>query len=342
MGLFTLFTDPHIGTKRAAHTTRESSKRLQTSLYTAALEATGESGNSICLGDLFDRSTNQEDIIVQGFNVAERCRGVLSGNHDCSNREGVVTSLDALKEMGCPIVSAPDISAPYFTCDNGIYMVPHHASQETFEKAMWEASAHAADHRDGLGAYLLLHCNWDCAFDIEDDTLNLPASLAEELLEHFDLILLGHEHRPAKYMDGRVVILGNLHATSFADISDKFVYELDTETAELTQRKVWSMDERYRKLKFGETIPDLAGVQFVDVTGAEADGVAVSQYLQEVWAAGSDLLAVRNSVTLADVLSGVEAEEPAEHIDVAQRIDNDLVGSDLQALYRELRKEAEL
>jgi len=344
MTTFCLFTDPHLGTRRAAHTTRESSKRLQQSLFDSAMKIAQGAENPICLGDLFDRSANDEATLVQGYSVASRCVATLAGNHDCSNREGTVTSLDALAEMGCPIVRSPNLSTPFFAVLNGIYFVPHHASQALFEKAMFDAAAHAAHHREGLASVLMLHCNYDCAFEIEDDTLNLPAEVAEQLLNAFDYIFLGHEHKPSTHFNGRVVVLGNTAVTSFSDVSSKFIYELEMtdDSLDLRPIEIWSKAKGYRKLKFGEAIPDLAGVQFVDVVGTEADGVAVSQYLQEVWAASDDLLAVRNNVDIADVLADETSDEPAEHIDVAQRIDNDLEGSDLQALYRELRKEAEL
>lgn len=342
MTTYTLFTDPHLGTKRAAHTTRESAQRLQDALYSKAIASALPGSNPICLGDLFDRSQNPEATLVQGYNVASRCIATLAGNHDCSNREGTVTSLDALAEMGCPIVRSPNLSTPFFDVLNGIYFVPHHASQALFEKAMFDAAAHAAHHREGLASVLMLHCNYDCAFEIEDDTLNLPAEVAEQLLNAFDYIFLGHEHKPSTHFDGRVVILGNTHPTSFADISDKFIYELamTDDSLDLKPIEVWSKAKCYRELKFGE-LPDLTGVQFVDVVGLheEGDGVAINQFLQEVWAAGPDLLAVRNNVKIGDHMASVENAEPVSVADLGARIAQDLEGSDMKPLYIELMNE---
>lgn len=346
MTILTLFTDPHIGTKRAAHTTRESSKLLQTALYEAALEAAKSSDNSVCLGDLFDRSLNPEDVLVQGFNVAEHCRWVLSGNHDCLNREGVVTSLEALKEMHCHIISAPVMSVPFFATDEACYMVPHHASQELFEQALFQAAEHAAKQREGKASVLMLHCNYDCAFDIEDDTLNLSHAMAEELLVAFDYIFIGHEHKPSTHFDGRLVILGNTHPTSFADVSDKFSYtlQIDDGFIQLDQTCIWSAADHYREIKLGAELPNLTGVQFVDVVGvAEADdALVVSEFVQSIWKSSDQLLAVRNNVQISDHLQGVSVDDsrPAL-VDLKAKIAEDLQGSDMLSLYQQLLQEIE-
>lgn len=342
---YSLFTDPHLGTRRAAHTTRESSQRLQHTLYLQARAVTENASNPICLGDLFDTSANEEAILLQGYEVARRCLFTLAGNHDSSNREGTVTSLDALKKVGCSIVSSPNISTPYYEAHDALYFVPHHASQEIFETAMFHAAEHAVHHREGKASVLMLHCNYNQPFAKEDDTLNLSEEVAGRLLNAFDYIFLGHEHKPATHFDGRVVILGNTHATSFSDISDKYVYELDItdDSLELNKTTIWRKADRYREIKFGEAIPDLTGVMFVDVTGHEdaAEGTAIAQFVQEVWEAGHQLLAVRNNVKIGDHLGSLEELETPALENLAARILKDLEGTDLHDLYAELVKEAE-
>lgn len=339
---YTLFTDPHLGTRRAAHTTRESSKKLTAALYEQAMRIVTNAENPVCLGDLFDKSANPEEIIVQGFNVASRCRWTLAGNHDCSNRADTVTSLDAIKEMGCSIISSPNLHAPYFDAHGPLYFVPHHASQQLFEQAMLDAASHAADDRAGKSSVLMLHCNYDQPFATEDDTLNLSPAIAQKLLESFDYIFLGHEHRPSKHFDGRVVILGNSHVTSYADISDKLVYHLDItdESIELREELIWSRQHRFAEVRYVAGLPDLEGVQFIDVIGkAEADAaVDVADFIQKVWAAAPDALAVRNSVDVGKLALEDDADRPAL-VDIRQRIAADLEGSDLLDLYNELAKE---
>lgn len=341
MTTYTLFTDPHLGTRRAAHTTRDSSKKLTLSLFKQAWDIIEDAENPVCLGDLFDRSQNSEDVLVQGYEIASNCRWVLAGNHDESNRADTVTSLRALQEMGCPVISSPSLSAPYFFADGPMYFVPHHASQELFEQAMLEAAEHAACERAGRASVLMLHCNYDQPFATEDDTLNLSPAIAQKLLESFDYIFLGHEHKPSTHFDGRVVILGNSHVTSFADISDKFSYQLEItdDSIDLAKTRIWSKDERFAPVMFGQDLPDLSGVQFIDVIGAADEAVAVADFMQQVWENAPDALAVRNSVSVAGVnVVDDEAEKPVVE-DLRTRISRELDGTDLAELFSELAKE---
>jgi DNA repair exonuclease SbcCD nuclease subunit len=346
MTQYTLFTDPHLGTRRAAHTTRESAKKLTQALFDQALTIAENGYNPICLGDLFDRACNEEAILVQGFQVSSNCLWTLAGNHDSTNREGTVTSLDALKALHCPIVSSPDLSTPYHLyLGDGIFMVPHHASQELFETALFHAAEHAAHDRGGKASVLMLHCNYDAPdfMQVEDDTLNLSAEVAERLLNAFDYILLGHEHRPATFFDGRVVILGNTHPTSFSDISDKFSYVLDIGDGHVSiePELIWSQERGFREIRYGDPVPDLSGVQFVSVFGiAEAEqSVAVADFVQEVWSAGADLLAVRNNVMIGQAFN--EVQEPGESKlgDLKTHIAAELQGTDLADLFSTLAAE---
>jgi DNA repair exonuclease SbcCD nuclease subunit len=351
----TIFTDPHLGTSRAAHTTRESSARLKQALYDQAMTIVNTATNPlICVGDLFDKSFNSEEVIVQGFNVASGCRWTLAGNHDETNREGTVTSLRAIRDMGAPIIAVPNLTDPFFDCHESLYFVPHHASQETFEVAMRQAAEHAAAHRDGLASYLFLHCNYNFELNTEDSTLNLSRDLAKELIASFDYIFIGHEHNGSTDLGGQVVVLGNTHPTSFHDIGDKFIYHLELDTATLTKELIWSETQSYCEIKLGGDIPDLRGVQFVDVTGAESvsSAVEVSEFIREIWKAGeyqacgpagtelqtcNDLFAVRNKVELLDSLKDVDTDiEGVVAEDLQTRIARDLEGSDLAPLFAEL------
>ena len=349
MKSITLFTDPHLGTDRQAHTTRESAKRLRQALFVQAMDVVYNAPHdTFCLGDLFDKANNDEATLLQGYEVANRCRMTLSGNHDELNREGSVTSLQALAEMGVAVCAAPDISTPYFDNMGAIYMVPHHASQELFEQAIQDAAAHAAETRDGLASYLMLHCNYDFTLAIEDNTLNLSREFAEEIGDAFDFIFIGHEHNSSTHMGGKIRVLGNTHPTSFHDVGDKFIYHLDLETAELTEELIWSKAGRYRELKLGDPIPNLMGVQFIDVRGAGSveDAAAVSKYINDLWKASelngaSELLAVRNKVDIKDSLDGVDIEiEGITTEDLKTRITRELEGTELAELFKELAAEA--
>ena len=348
----TIFTDPHLGTARQAHTTRESSANLQMSLFWQAMSIVN-TGNypKVCVGDLLDKSTNSEVIIGQAHDVASKCMAVLAGNHDETNREGTLSTLRLLAQQGLPIIATPNLTDPFFDSYESMYFVPHHASQEVFEVAMRNAAEHAAANRDGLASYLFLHCNYDFELNTEDSTLNLRRELAKELIAAFDFIFIGHEHNGSVDLGGQVVVLGNTHPTSFHDIGDKFIYHLELETATLTKECVWSAADHYREIKIGAEIPDLKGVQFVDVTGTDsvANAVEVSEFIREVWKAGeyqtedepgktcNDLFAVRNKVDIKDALQDVDTEfNEVITEDLQTKIAKDLKGTDLAPLFAEL------
>lgn len=356
----TIFTDPHLGTARQAHTTRESSEALKQALYWQAMSIVNTgSFPKVCVGDLLDKSTNNEVIIGQASDVAKECEWVLAGNHDETNREGTLSTLRLLKHQGLPIVATPNLTDPYFEVRESMYLVPHHASQEVFEQAMRIAAIHAKKHRDGLASYLFLHCNYDFNLATEDNTLNLRRDLAQELIAAFDYIFIGHEHNGSTDLGGQVVVLGNTHPTSFHDIGDKFIYHLELETATLTKELVWSVETHYREIKIGGEIPDLEGVQFVDVTGTDsvANAVEVSEFIREIWKAAdyeacgapgdtqasgelqkcNDLFAVRNKVDIKDSLQDVDTDiEGVVAEDLKTRISRDLAGTDLAPLFAEL------
>lgn len=342
---YSLFSDPHLGTRRQAHTTSASARRLQHMLYVQALVAS-EPPNSLCLGDLFDRASNDEATLVQGHAIARRCRLVMAGNHDMVNREGVVTTLDALHNvLDDRIVIAPDLTEPYVEqLDEVFWIVPHHASQAVFDEAL-ELAMQRAGYRDVPHRYLLLHCNYEVPFDVEDNTLNLTAEQVRRLLTRFSRIFVGHEHRPKTHFDERLVLVGNTHPTSFADISDKFRWELDVETDTLERVKLWDEATLYRELEYGRPLPDLKDVQFVDVVGSEPvdNGVEVADYVRSVWAAGDRLLAVRNHVEIRDHLADLEGADTTTPalVDLKGRIAADLADSDLAPLYRRLVAQAE-
>lgn len=359
MTTITLFTDPHLGVMRQNHTTRASAQRLQDALFDQAMRVVNGSAHpKFCLGDLFDKAFNPERIIAQGIQVASSCISTLSGNHDETNREGTITSLQVVAEAGASVCRAPNLSEAFFEAYTdgvfaGVYMVPHHASQELFLEACQKAADHAAVHRDGLASVLFLHCNYNFGLAVEDNTLNLPEEFAKQLLESFDKIFLGHEHNPSTHLDGRVVVLGNTHPTSFADLSDKYIYHLDLETAEYTTECVWSMDKHYREVSYGSDPGNLYDVHFINVVGQEgiASAAEVNDYINALWKAGelleggetrNSLLAIRNRVALKDALDGVDTESESVQLeDLQTKLRSDLQGSDLAELFEELLAEVQ-
>lgn len=335
---YTLTSDFHLGTKRQAHTTRESSERLKESVFLQARAITMNSPHTnLFLGDLFDRSYNDEATLRQAMQVAGSLNAILSGNHDETNRVGSLTSLQFVKTLiPSKILSADDLSKPCWIADGKLKFVPHHASQTLFEQALEEVMEQDA------GGYLFLHCSYDLGFATEDNTLNLTSEMADKLLQCFTRIFIGHEHNSRELKGGRLVLVGNHHPTSFSDLSDKYSWVLDTDADTVEKTLIWSKEERYREVKLGDVEVDLRGVQFVDVVGgSEESGVEVAQFIRTLWDTYPKLLAVRNRVVLNNHLSDVAVdEESARLTNLPQRIRSELEGTEMLSVFNRMLAEA--
>lgn len=341
----TISSDNHLGTKRQAHTTRESSERLRQMLYAQSIYATRDrEARHYNAGDLLDRANNDEATLLQAYHVGKRYSAVLAGNHDERNQAGAVTTLRALDAVGVPVVCSPDLSTPYYEqIDSFLFMVPHHASQELFMQALQEVSevAHELDHP----TYLILHCNYDWPEinPLSDNTLNLSAEDAETLLHTFNRIFIGHEHQSKTAFNDRLILTGNLFPTSFSDIGDKFIWHLDPDADTLEKECICAESTIYREIKYGDPLPDLSGVKFVDVIGATGaeNAVDVANFVRSVWGDNDTLCAVRNKVEMNDGLAGIDIDaETPTLVDLSGRIRADLKDSDLLPLYNRLESAA--
>lgn len=332
-----IFTDPHLGVSRKAHTTATSSARLNDALFEQALSCKRTETPNFIAGDLFDKSHNNERVIAQAIDVATGAI-VLAGNHDMSNRADDVTSLQ-LVETALPdsVVITPEFDKPYYAqVYPGVFAVPHHASQELFMEALAAARDDAAEIAGRN--YLFVHCNrgqLPTGQDAPDSILVLPEDIEAELLKTFQCILYGHEHRPADYHDGRVIVLGNTHPTGFADISDKYRYVLDTDTGDVEQHLIWSKDEHYADLEIGDPLPSNPALQFIDVHGF-GTRQDVAKYMQEVWDTYPNAFAVRSLCQYDDAVGG--PSDSMDFHDIPAMIDKDLEGTDLLPLLRELKE----
>lgn len=335
-----IFTDPHLGVSRQAHTTRESSKKLAQRLYETALKAKEiKSGQRIVIaGDLFDRTYNSEAVILQGMAVAEDCF-VLAGNHDLPNRADVQCSLDVVQQAQnnrvviCEQLDKPRAEEPL----PGVYMVPHHASQKLFDEALDFVEQEA---RQGRGNQVLfVHSNR--GFIPEDgasSTLVITDRREAELLKTFTRIFYGHEHRATENLDSRAFVLGNTHPTSFSDISDKYCYDYDTETDELVRHKLWGVVPGYLRVKLGADLTgQVDGIEFVDVEG-QGTRKETADYLQLLWEQLPDALAIRSRVEYVSE-DGVIVTADAEPVNLQAAIRKDLEGTSMLTLFEELCNE---
>lgn len=335
-----IFSDPHLGTTRKAHTTAKSSERLTQALFAAAAGAIDSKADAnVIVGDLFDKTYNPEYVIQQGVIIGRSCI-TLAGNHDETNRAETKSSIDIVAEIGDVIQTA--LGAPSCITRGPLYFVPHHGTQELFLEALISAKRQA-EYADGK-KYLFVHCNrGELPGPQSDSTLVLEIEEERELLQYFDKIFYGHIHQPAWYKDGlkvtdvndaNVIVCGNTHPTSFGDISNKYSYTLDTETGELKSRLIWSVQDSYRELEVGQPISLDYGVTFVRVYG-KGTKLDVANYVQEVWEAGAKaLLAVRPDVEYIDI-DTAEVED-INLDDLSSVISKELAGTELAALFANL------
>lgn len=335
-----IFTDPHLGVSRQAHTTRESSKKLTQKLFEIACKAKATSpGQHIAIaGDLFDKTYNSEAVILQGMEVAEDCF-VLAGNHDLPNRADVQCSLDVVQQTwNSQVVVCEKLDeAQCREILPGVFMVPHHATQDLFEEALTEAQEKAAE---GSGnKVLFVHCNR--GFIPEDgasSTLVITDRREAELLKTFTRIFYGHEHRATENLDSRAFVLGNTHPTSFSDISDKYCYDYDTETDELVRHKLWGVAPGYLRVKLGADLTgQVDGIEFVDVEG-QGTRKETADYLQLLWEQLPDALAIRSRVEYVSE-DGVIVTSNSDPVDLRRAIAKDLEGTEMGELFEELCNE---
>jgi hypothetical protein len=327
MSKIRLVSDTHIGLSRQSHTTPASSARLRDALWGAAIGATQGWDEVYHLGDLFDKYSNPEAVLLDGLRVLEGCSAVLAGNHDMANREGCLSSLQLL----APLTKTGVWFEPGSFCSPDgkvlFYIIPHCLSQTAFEEAL--------DKTMGLGRsdtprVLLLHCNYDNPLTQGSEaSLNLTRERAGALLERFDLVLLGHEHVARSDFGGRLQILGSLHPTSFSDISDKYAWTLDTGTLALERECVWAAD-RHMKVDWrglGDTYTS-APLEFLDITGTAtpAEMRTVADLVQKVWKAAPSLYMVRNSVVVEGA-GAVAVTEAHKALNVADRVRAELAGT---------------
>lgn len=339
------WSDPHLGLNRTSHTTPQSRKALRDKLYQQALNVTQGNDTYICLGDLFDTTENDEATIAEGAAVAARCSLVLSGNHDLPNRDGRLSSLQLIGELNDKAaVALDDDSQNHFRLsfpEAYVVAVPHKRTQELFDASLHELRDYSsAKDRPSI---LVLHCNYNSGYAHDDATLNLTRDQAEHLLTRFDYILIGHEHIARSDFDGRLQLLGNVHPTSFSDISDKFVWRFDSEG--LQPMQVWDA-YRYTILDW-ETLllvnipyPEQADLnpfhdkQFIEITGTcpAARLPEVSKAVQKLWSQAHDALMIRNNVK-AEAIEIAEAPQMQKALDIPSKISAELQGTKLEGLW---------
>lgn len=305
--MLNLFTDPHLGLSARTNTSASSTKDLDATLFAKAKTITEKYDNLICAGDLFHRSHNREDVIAQGIKISQGCDIVIGGNHDNTSRADDKSSLDIVSKVADSVLMTPvgDVvvhEGLEFDSGETVTIVPHHSNQELFDQAVEEACKSSGD-------LVILHCNFNNPFvDGIDTALNLTVAQAEQLLQHYDYIVIGHEHNTRWEMNNRLLALGNTHPTGFSDISNKYVWHFDkSKENPWSKTKIWDKATGHMVLEAGDifelpeeeflveegTVPP----GFVDIIGElpAEDMPALANRIGLVWKYWSPYM-VRNQV----------------------------------------------
>lgn len=319
-----VYTDPHLGLQRAAHTTPESKKRLQDAQFKTVSDIHARKGPGdmlVCAGDFFDTYSNSEEVIARSAPLLSQVDICLSGNHDVVGRESKMGSLELLDSVlprdgnnsRLDVVQArygePAYKGMVFpTGKVALHFVPHVATSELFDEALHMALERKEAASGGLPDckhYLFLHCNWDNPMAAEKEaTLNLSKEDAEILLDHFDVIVLGHVHQPLDTMNGRVVVLGNTHPTGFGDLGTKRIMLIDPDTGLHSFETIYDAEVFDAAVDINDWLDGQAvvrpGTRFLTIVGelpAERAG-DLSKAVSELWKTLPNLMALRSVVEL--------------------------------------------
>lgn len=332
--MITIFTDPHLNLRRQAHTTPAGLIALRDRLYDAVDSIISKyiDGYLVCAGDWFDKAHNDEDALLRSYKLAKSVNLIEGGNHDMENNAAAFTSLMAIKNLDLMDGVTDRVITAGFSSTTvhwahpagetlSLCMVPHHSTQELFEEALDKAITEKEQHVvAGRKTMLILHCNYNSPFATHETSLNLTEDDAEYLLEHFDYVLLGHEHQPRDLHQGRLIILGNTHPTSFADISDKRVAVWENDA--LRFETIWEAKGRYIKADHTAIAStDLSKAEFVHVTG-EVDAGTLLGVIRDIKAASKEapsLFMLRLDLTTAEMRK-VERDPAMTQLTLPQRI----------------------
>lgn len=312
----TVYSDPHLGRTLQAHTTVASRGRMAEAIYQTTLRAVqAADGKAVCLGDLFDKYQNSEAVILQGMRIAQGSSAIMAGNHDVTADIGKVGSLQLLHSL------APEAEERIYITEFGkaqcflyhpaagvhMVMVPHHTTDALFRQSLLDAEEWAEHHNTKPSKnYLCLHCNYDSGFATDETALSLTRKEAKALLAAgFDYILIGHDHHPREDLDGRVIIMGNMHPTGFGDITPKRVLRIGGDGSH-TFLPVWepegkSVSVEVNQLLAGECVIPPA-VEFIEIVGQVGPDkvLDLSRTVRSLWTDFSPF-AIRNKVEIASL-----------------------------------------
>lgn len=257
---------------------------------------------TVCAGDLLDKYSNDETTLLQALAVIDKTDLTLAGNHDVHSSKDARGTMDVLAELRPYDIVRTPFGELYYAVneveDYVVASIPHHTTQDLFERAL----RNSAERVKGMvrTKILITHSNYECPFATDETSLNLTKPMAKKLLENFDFIVLGHDHKHKTDFDGRLIVLGNVHPTGFGDISDKYVVVF--EDGQPKFGKVWDASEKYIEVTPREMEKVNPFVhQFVRITGKvkPAEMNQLAKDIKKLWSVtGGSIFAIRSEVKI--------------------------------------------
>jgi len=320
--MITIFSDPHLGLNRTSHTTPASRERLKEALYKQAKALAPFTIKPLtdvyCLGDLYDTYWSDANTVKQGLEIYQHVDVCLIGNHDFSQRANATSALRLCHDIMEDAWDEPSEASVKTTHAEGfsIQYVNHKMTQQLFDASLEKVRK--------VGGVLFLHCNFDNGFATDEASLNLSRAQAEALLEKVDLVFSGHEHTSAAHFNGRLIMTGNTHPTSFSDISDKYSWHVDKDL-KVTRELIWSTNYAV-KLDYAHLLEgscDLVHMEFIEIVGQaeRAELPKIARAVANLWKTCPNAYMIKNSVTceqfdaekvdevhIADVITTLSAE----------------------------------
>lgn len=329
-----IFSDTHQGLNRKSHTIKRSREALARILQEKTQEACtkGQPTTAVHVGDLFDKFSNSEEVIIAAAESIKTCDVILAGNHDSLNENDAEGSLDVIGQLldDTDVIKPTEFDKPCMEYGQlegmECVFVPHHATQVLFDAAI---AAIPQETERGAMRAAFLHCNYENTMTEDSDTtLNLTKAQAEKLLTVCDYVFIGHEHISRELLNGRLIIVGSIHPTSFSDISDKYYWDLTPE--ELKKTQVWSQASGYARIEYdGKIFKAIPDAQFIEICGLITSdmGADLAEYISECWE-NQDRLMVRNNVSF--VIAGHQSTEAVDFHTLPDEISKQLSGTELQ------------
>lgn len=338
------YTDPHQGADLKANTTTLSRQKLRDAQHDSLVKVLNEfkaaepDGIVGCAGDFFDKDSNSEDVIMRALQVAGETDLILGGNHDVKNTRNTFCSLDLVAAVHPDKVTKVQFGGVVVETKQPrgevvkYYMVPHHTNQEIFDEALKVAAAKREDETSMSGCvhYLVLHCNYDSGFAVQDTALNLGAPQAKKLLEAFDYILIGHDHHHKTAFDDRVIVIGNTFPINFGDISEKFALNIGDDGHPESITTIWDPAHHYLELDARGVSEGLTpvsnAIQFLKITG-EIDASQlydVTKAIAKLWKTLPNVLAIKPEFKVKTASGTVQADTATSQLTLTEMIQSEL------------------